>query len=282
MERRLMGFVILSVIYLTAALMGWMAFLMFSSASLLWRLFFADVAATLLVWLAGVVLKNSSVYDPYWSVAPIVMIPAAALFLDKINWGTVLLIAVVLFWGIRLTLNWAYTFKSLKVQDWRYTQYKRENPRLWGILNLFGINLFPTVIVFLVMIPAFLFIRYFETWNVWIVLCALLCVSAVILQLVSDMQMHRFRKSNPGKVNQKGLWKWSRHPNYLGEILMWWGVYLMTLSVDPGYWMAGVGALANTLMFLFVSIPLMENRQLQNKPEYREYQTDTGVLLPKL
>jgi steroid 5-alpha reductase family enzyme len=71
-----------------------------------------------------------------------------------------------------------------------------------------------------------------------------------------------------------------RHPNYLGEIMLWWLVYFMLISLDITYWWTFIGALANTLMFVFISIPLMEQRQMVQKPAYRDYVNSTPKLLP--
>jgi len=284
MERRAPGFFILFVIYASATAIGVAVFRALPGMKILAVLLAADLAATLFVWLIGLLINNSSVYDPYWSVAPIVLAPLAAAYLKILNAGVLLLLGVILLWGVRLTIHWAFTFKGLNVQDWRYTDLKAAHPKLWFIINLCGIHLVPTAVVYLVMIPAFLFIMDFISLNIGIVLSLCLCVFAVILQTVSDAQMSRFRKSaaNAGSVNRAGLWKYIRHPNYLGEILMWWGVYFMLLSIRPDLWFALIGPLANTLMFISISIPLMENRQLRNKPEYSEYKACTGMLLPKL
>ncbi|MDR3644755.1 MAG: DUF1295 domain-containing protein [Clostridia bacterium] len=282
-RNRSLSFFAILLIYVAAAAVGAAAFYALPGRDLLPRLFTADVAATLLVWLFGILLGNSSVYDPYWSVAPMVMAPFAAAYIKALSPGVLLLLGVILLWGIRLTLNWAFTFQSLNMQDWRYTQLREAHPKLWFIINLFGIHLFPTAVVFFVMIPAFLFTMDFTGMNFGIVASACLCVFAVALQATADAQMRRFKQSaaNAGRVNRVGLWKYIRHPNYLGEILMWWGIYFMLLCARPDLWAALIGPLANTLMFVNISIPLMENRQLRDKPEYSEYQAGTGMLLPK-
>lgn len=277
------SFWVIGAVYLAAAALGTWVFIGWTGA-LLWRLLAADTAATLLVWAAGVLLRNSSVYDPYWSVAPMAVIPALVFYLDAVNTGTVLLMAVILFWGVRLTLNWAHTFHSLNVQDWRYSRFRSAYPRAWFLINLFGIHLFPTLVVFLAMIPAVLFITAYSAVNSWMVLSLMLCVAAVALEIAADAQMHRFRDdaANRGRFLDDGLWKHMRHPNYLGEILMWWGVFLVLLSADPSRWTAGAGALVNTFMFLTVSIPMMEKRLMETKPGYAQYRARTGMLLPRL
>lgn len=94
----------------------------------IWALLLADVAATVLVWIMGLVYKNVSVYDPYWSVAPPVMFTAWAIFKGCWTVPVILLLIAVWYWGIRLTGNWAYTFKGLGHEDWRYTRYRETQP----------------------------------------------------------------------------------------------------------------------------------------------------------
>ncbi|MDD3866893.1 MAG: DUF1295 domain-containing protein [Eubacteriales bacterium] len=77
-----------------------------------------------------------------------------------------------------------------------------------------------------------------------------------------------------------GVWKYARHPNYLAEIIFWWGIYLFLVSVRPRLWLLGFGALLNTLMFLFISIPMAEKRLAREKDGYEEYAARTRMLLP--
>ena len=102
---------------------------------------------------------------------------------------------------------------------------------------------------------------------------------ATLMQGVADVQMHKYRKNRNGKFIRNGLWKYSRHPNYLGEILMWWGVGLAVVCAAPQAWYLLGGAIANTVLFLAVSIPLAEGRQ-SRKPGYEEYKKQTRMLLP--
>ena len=90
-----------------------------------------------------------------------------------------------------------------------------------------------------------------------------LCLSlgAAVLQGIADVQMHQFRKNRDGTFSRRGLWKYSRHPNYLWEILMWWGVGLAVVCAAPDAWYLAAGALANTVLFFAVSIPMADGRQ---------------------
>lgn len=280
-ESRCNSFIVLTIVYIAAFFVGLYAYQLAPITwSVLWRLFAADFAATIFVWFFGLVFKNTSVYDPYWSVAPPLMLTAWAWCLG--NWGTatILLLIAIWIWAIRLTGNWAYTFKNLNTEDWRYSKYRTEqNAFMFHVINFTGLNMMPTVVVFLAMIPGFKLIEMNPEANIFTCLACLLCIGCAVLQFVADGQIHRFIKEHKGRVCNVGLWKHGRHPNYLGEIMMWWGVYFMLLSVAPDMWTTGLGALLNSAMFLGISIPLMEGRQLKNKPEYAEYKKKTRVLI---
>lgn len=283
------SFAVITVIYLIAAALGVWTFLALDDMAVMLRLFVADFVATVFVWLWGVIFRNSSVYDPYWSVAPPLMLTGYAVHCGAFSLPVVLMLIAVWYWAIRLTGNWAYTFPNLNKQDWRYDMYKEKFPRLWHLVNFTGINLMPTVVVFLAMVPGFLLIGMSSVTplqtNVWTWLGFFVCISAVTLQLISDTQAHRFRREHRGEVCTVGLWNRSRHPNYLGEILMWWGVYMIFLTIGPSehLWevilLPAIGALANTCLFVFISIPMMEKRQLANKPGYADYRQRVRMLV---
>jgi len=245
------------------------------------RVFAADVAATLFLYLVSVPLGNASVYDPYWSVAPIVILPLCIVGFGVWNAGTIALLFCVTYWGIRLTVNWAYTFRGYDHQDWRYTMLQEKIGALYPLVSLFGIMLFPTLVVFLCLLPA---LHYIQTggMNLITLLGFALSFSAATLQLVADIQLHRFqeRSANRGQIIRSGVWRHARHPNYLGEILMWWGVYVVLLSVRPDLWLLGLGALTNTLMFLFISIPIAETRMAAYKEGFDRYVSETNRLIP--
>lgn len=259
-------------------------------------LFIADVVATVVTWAFGLMYKNVSVYDPYWSVLPPVMLTLWAFHTGTCGLAGILLLIAVWYWGIRLTGNWAFTFKNLDTEDWRYTKYRIEQkPFIFQIINFFGLNLMPTIVVFLAMLPALDLLGgvYMSTDNScaltnvastcnWLTIVGfLICIAAVTIQLVADTQRHRFARAHKGEVCNVGLWKRGRHPNYFGEVLMWWGVWVMYASAAPFEMPLYdlIGPVAMTCLFLFISIPLMEKRQLQNKPGYAEYKKKTRIFI---
>ena len=285
-QSRPLSFVIIVIVYALAFVVGLLVYSALACTGLhyLWQLFIADAVATVVVWLFGLLFRNVSVYDPYWSVAPPVMLTLWACHLNSWTSATVLLLIAVWYWGIRLTGNWAYTFRNLDSEDWRYTKYRTEQkPLVFHLINFFGLNMMPTIVVFLVMIPGFFVIEMAAQANVMTWFGFLVCVAAATLQLISDTQRHRFAKNHKGQICEVGLWKHGRHPNYFGEILMWWGVSLMYLSLSIGPStlrdLCFIGPLLNSCMFCFISVPLMEKRQLKNKPGYAEYQKRTRMFL---
>ena len=268
---------VITVIYVLAAALGVAVYM--ALPFLFWiRLLIADVAATIFVFVFSVIFKNASVYDPYWSVQPIVIIAGYALT-SNITPATLLLIISIVYWGIRLTGNWAYVFGGLNHQDWRYTKFENETGRLYPFINFTGIHMVPTLIVYLTTLPAVFVIRQELRANIGSFIGMAVCVGAATLQLVADTQMHKYRKSGQHGLIRTGLWKYARHPNYLGEILMWWGIAIQAVSVMPSHWWFVAGALANTILFFSVSIPLADKRQ-SAKPGYAEYKAGTRMLLP--
>jgi len=281
-KHRLFGFAVIALIYVLAFLLGITLFhLVLPLTTIYLAVLIADVAATIFVYLTGLLVNNTSVYDPYWSVQPIVIVMLLITRFQVFTLGIVLMMVALLYWGIRLTANWAYTFDSLESQDWRYDMLKEKTGKFYPIISLIGINLFPTLIVYLAVLPAMIFMEK-GGFNLFTLLGFLICLLAASLQLFADIQMQKYRNSphDKAKIIDVGLWKYSRHPNYLGEILMWWGVFIMMFSVNTTLWIYGIGALLNTGMFFFISIPMAEKRLAGYKQGFAEYKNRTRVLLP--
>ena len=293
-ENKIVGLIITSLIYIVAFVGGYFLYDVFAnilptnlSTNILLILGIIDVILTIFVFIFSMIFDNASIYDPYWSVLPMWLIVMYALKARLIsNPYVIVMISLFFVWGIRLTFNWMYTFKNLKVQDWRYQQFKEQHPKIWPLINLGGIHLVPTLVVFVGMIPAFRYIDMFTrtaypTFGIFVGLA--ISLVGVLFELIADAQMHKFRKNemNNGKVNNKGIWKLSRHPNYFGEIIFWVGVCLMSMSfANDTSWPLIFCPLIIFLLFSFISIPMMEKRQLKRRPEYKEYVDNTYCLFP--
>jgi len=240
-------------------------------------LFLADVTATLLVFIFSLIFKNASVYDPYWSVQPPVILGLALVKADGTGLLGWLLFAAVLFWALRLTANWCYNFESFEYQDWRYVMLKEKSGMLYPFVNLMGIHMFPTCVVYLCVLPAVTAIAEGAELKPVCLAFIALSIAAAAFQGIADIQMHKFRASGVGGFIRTGLWKHGRHPNYACEILMWWGIGLASVFALGGHLLLLSGALLNTLMFLFISIPMADKRQ-SRKPGFAEYKKETRIL----
>lgn len=250
------------------------------------KLLFADIIATVFIFFCSISFNNSSLYDPYWSVKPMVI--AAFYLLDLgienaqlIHWVTFILMQL---YGLRLTTNFYRDWPGLIHEDWRYVNFRNQFPRAYWLVSLSGIHLFPTIMVYLSCLPMYAIFKVNAGQNahpLMMLFGAFVLLASIIIAFVADEQMRVFRNKpkNKGKFMNLGLWKTSRHPNYLGEILSWWGLYFIMLSYGFEYWYLGVGALAINIMFLFVSIPLLDKRSLERREGFDKYMKETNKLL---
>ncbi len=277
-ESKTASFIIMTIIYLLAIAVGVVTYVFLPLPQVWLKLFIADVVSTVLTFIFSLIFNNASVYDPYWSVQPIVILLAFAISYG-VNITGVLLIIAVCVWGIRLTANWAYTFGDLTHQDWRYTMLKQKTGVFYPIINFIGIHLVPTIVVYAVTLPAVYVILTKPYFNAGSIIFFILSLCAVALQCTADIQMHKYRKNKTTPFISVGVWKYSRHPNYLAEVLMWWTIGLATICVLPTAWYLLAGALLNTLLFLCVSIPLADGKQ-SAKDGFKEYKSRTHALLP--
>lgn len=278
LESRKASFLIVTAIYIAATLLGVGVYLLLPFNFWL-NLLLADIIATVFTFIFSVLFSNSSVYDPYWSVQPIVIVVEFAISYGITLNGVCLLVAICL-WGIRLTANWAYTFHSFaEYQDWRYVQLKEQTKWAYPIVNFLGIHMVPTLIVYACVLPACFVFVYAPAFHIATLCFSLFSIGAATLQTVADIQMHTFRKNKTTTFIRVGLWKYARHPNYLGEILMWWGIGLACVFALQSNWYLLTGAVANTLLFICVSVPLADNHQ-KRKEGFAEYKKRTHVFLP--
>ena len=271
---------LIAAIYALAGVAGWLLFDCLTAQAIqpIAALLLADVLATIVVWAFGLLYENVSVYDPYWSVFPPVAFLLWAFYTGVWSVPVILLLIASWYWGWRLTRNWAITFKGIGHEDWRYTKYRDRHPLVFHTINLFGLNMMPTLVVFAAMLPGLKLYETIAPANVLTCFGCIVCLASATIQLIADKQSHDFRAAHPGRVCNIGLWKHGRHPNYFGEIQFWWGIWIMYASLN-GIDMYIGGAIAMTALFLGISIPLMEKRQLANKPDYAEYRKQTRILI---
>ncbi len=237
------------------------------------------VSATLIIFLFSNVHKNSSIYDPFWHVAPILIVFYIAKQSSLPTLELNLVLGAFLFWALRLTYNWYLNWNNLDHEDFRYIDLKNNNKFMAFINDLFGIHLIPTIIVNVSLYPIYVALTA-ESLNELVYVGFIVIIIAVVIQYISDDQMRKFRKdeSNLGKTMKYGLWKYSRHPNYLGEVSFWFGIYVFALASGlTTIWLLAC-PIVMLALFVFISCPMMDNRSLKRRSDYKEYMDKTPQL----
>jgi steroid 5-alpha reductase family enzyme len=277
---RTAAFAVVTACYVVGAAAAWATVALLSHHHPITVALAADVVATVVVFVLSMVLANSSLYDPYWSVIPpVVAIAWATQAPDHLGHGAgfrqVVVIVLVAAWAIRLTGNWAIGWHGLTQEDWRYVMLRGQTQgRLpWWLVSFVGIQLVPTLCVFAGMLalwPALAAPRH--GFNALDVVAIVVTATAIVVETVAD---------NRGRTIYVGLWSRSRHPNYLGEIGFWCGLWLFGLAATPtSWWWTLAGPVVMVLLFETTSIPMMEERSLERRPDYADYQRAVPRLLP--
>lgn len=244
-------------------------------------------ASVAFLFVASQIAGNGSTFDAWWSVMP----PALAIWFAVVVDGDGgsgsrrwLVAALAVLWGLRLTANWAIGWTGLAHEDWRYVKLYADAPMPRWAVSLTSVHLFPLLVVTLGSWPiAVVASDHDTTIGVLDVIAIVVALVGVALEHFADVDLRRFNRSKkPGEILDAGLWSRSRHPNYLGEMLWWWALWLFALAALPDMWWSGVGALAMTVMFLAASIPLAEKRSAERRPGWDEYKSRTPMLIPSL
>ena len=252
----------------------------------LWNMFWADIAATVAIFVFSRLYKNSSFYDAYWSVIPplIALYWTMAATAQGIDMARAWLVVILVWlWGIRLTANWATFWPGLEHEDWRYAPIKTNAGKWNALADFSAIHLFPTVIVFAACLPIYAAVAMdARPLNALDYLAAAVTLIAILIELVSDIQLHRFlTHRKPDEIMKTGLWALSRHPNYFGEWLFWAGLALFGLAAVPSAWFWVVpGAVAMLVMFLVASIPMIDKRSVERRPEYQAHMARVSGFVP--
>jgi steroid 5-alpha reductase family enzyme len=282
---RAFGTRIVVLAYLFAMAAAWISVGAGAEGSPLVATLWADVAATVAVFAFSLAFRNSSFYDAYWSVAPI----AIGLYWASLPAGDApvlrqaLALGCVTIWGGRLTYNWWRGWTGLDHEDWRYRDLQEKCGAFYWPVSFAGIHMFPTLIVFAGCLTLWPALHAGAHPIGWLDAAALIVTAGAIwIEARADAQLVRFRASSPapGDLLMSGLWATSRHPNYFGEIAFWWGLGLFGFAASPGAWWVFAGPLAITLMFQFVSLPMLENHMLQRRPHYADVIKQTSKLVP--
>ena len=272
--------VFIALVYVFVILAAWWGFEWVESPQ--WAMVTGLLVSALVCFIGILVVRNGSVFDPWWSVLP----PVAAVYFaagdEAIGARGIAVQVVVWVWAIRLTLNWLRGFSGLDHEDFRYTELYRSVPLPRPAVQLFLVVLSPAVIVILGCLPLHpAMLSGSGGFGLLDFVALVVGLAAALIELVADEQMRAFvRTRSQGGHMESGLWRYSRHPNYFGELLFWLSLWLFALSADPGSWWTGIGFVAMAAMFVFASIPLMDERSRARRPGFAAYAERTSSLVP--
>jgi steroid 5-alpha reductase family enzyme len=243
----------------------------------------AVLALMLGVWGLSLVLKNASIADIFWGLGFVLVAWLTFFFAQGYQGRKVLLTLLTTIWGLRLSLhilrrNWG------QGEDRRYQAWRASRGAGFWWASLFSVFLTQGILLWLISLavqvgqcsltPAHLTGLDLLGFLVWL--------TGFTFEAVADWQLSRFKAdpANRGRVMKQGLWAYSRHPNYFGESLLWWGLFLIALATPYGWW-ALISPVLITFLLLKVSgVTLLEKDIVERRPEYREYLETTSAFIP--
>jgi steroid 5-alpha reductase family enzyme len=281
---RAAGFVLITVTYVAALIAALITFRLVDGG-LWYRIGAADLVATGVVFVFSVLLDNSSAYDPYWSVAPLPVVVYLAWVGDGPLVRRIAVVALVAAWGLRLTWNWARGWPGLEHEDWRYVDYRKKTGAAYWLVSALGLHLFPTATVFFALLALEPALMGRAPLGPWDVLALAVTAGAIVLETVADEQLRAFRRQRGSgggdAIMATGVWAHSRHPNYLGEISFWWGLFLFGVAGGGWLWWTLPGPAWVTGMFVLFSVPLLDRRSVARRPAYADHMRAVPGLLPR-
>lgn len=260
--------------------------------SVLSRVYMIDLVLTCLLFLVGNFLfLSNNIYDLHWPLLPLICaiyFPWATHSIDHLSFKHVLLTTLVVLWSFHLFWQTIVSSEDITHEDWRYQQMRQEYKNHFLLFAFFALHILPMMEVLLGS-SALYYVYMNRSRDEQVTLPDALLLAfiflGVILENVADRQLEEFRQRKKRSrdlrfsVLSTGLWKYSRHPNYLGEMIFWWGLFFFGYIHDAPIWCA-LGPLFITLMMIFGSIPMSEERMFRKYPEYKFVQTDIPMLVP--
>ena len=233
------------------------------------------------VFILALVEKDNSIVDYFWGLGFIV-IAGYTLWKTPVhdNLRMYIVGVLVLMWGLRLSIH-ILVRNSGKGEDWRYAQW-RKTWKLFYLRSYFQIFILQGILMLIISAPIW-FINYYSPPQIgtWDTIGLFIFGAGFFFEVIGDMQLSHFKSDpeNKGKIMTTGLWKYTRHPNYFGEALIWWGISFYALGIPHG-WYTLISPVVLTLLLRFVSgVPMLEQKYKGN-PEWEEYKKKTAPFVP--
>ncbi len=235
-----------------------------------------------LVFALSVFLKRNDIADVSWGISFILIAIVALLKNEGSNPTLVLLSLLITVWGLRLAIRIALRNRK-KNEDSRYREMLAGSRKFFYLKSFLQVFILQGFLAILVSLPIIFVGVYGNNQNlgILVLLGFLIWLLGFFFEVVGDWQLDQFiaNPENKGKIMTQGFWKYSRHPNYFGEITMWWGIFVIALST-PNSLGAIIGPLSITFLIVFISgIPLLEEKYTGNK-DYETYKQQTSILIP--
>ena len=238
------------------------------------------IAMMTALWVLSLILKNSSIVDIFWGTG-FVIVNLSAYYFSQHSTLQKLLTIIVTLWGLRLSIH-IFLRNHRKPEDFRYAQWRKEQGLRWRWISFFKVFLLQGILMWIIAAPL-LAVQTFSNVSSLIVVNVVGIVIwgiGFFFEAVSDYQLVRFKSDSQhqGKLMTSGLWRYSRHPNYFGDTLQWWGFYL--LAAASGYWWTIFSPVIMTLLLLRVSGVTLLEKAMKTRPGYEEYIRTTNAFIP--
>lgn len=238
------------------------------------------------LWLVSLALKDASIVDIFWG--PGFALAGWVYFIltpDSYLPRKLLVAALVTIWGLRLGMH--IGMRNLgKGEDYRYQTWRREAGAKWWWYSFFKVFLLQGVLMWLISSPlAVAQIAATPNLTLFDVAGVVLWLTGFLFEAIGDWQLRRFKadSANKGKVMRTGLWQYTRHPNYFGDALLWWGYFAFALNLLPlGLVTVYSPILMTTLLMRVSGVALLEQNLKKTKPEYADYIESTNAFFPGL
>ncbi|KAM3137019.1 hypothetical protein pb186bvf_010932 [Paramecium bursaria] len=237
-----------------------------------------DLFGTFFIFGVSFHLRNSSVYDIYWHIVPMYFVGYWSYGIQNF-WVPFL----CFFYCNKQNFNYFRYWPGFQYEDFRYKDaYKWiKNPFLYWLYSLVGFHIVPTFMVFFGYLPIYYVLTSNEQCNNLIYYIGVFIgVGAIIIEMVADHQLFPYRIGQKKGNCDVGLWAYSRHPNYFGECMFWWALYILGLSYGVQYWWTSIGALSIQALFHGYSIHAMEQHLVESRSSYKDYQKKVNAFVP--
>ena len=245
--------------------------------------FSAVLAMMLLGWVVSLIYRNVTLVDSLWGLGFVLIAWLTFAMSDGFLGRRILVVLLVTLWGLRLSLhlsrrNWGHG------EDPRYTAWRRKSGRRFWLVSLFKVFILQAVFLWVISLA----LQWSQIsavpdrFTAWDAIGLAVWVLGFIFEALADQQLYRFKSDpdNKGKVMDKGLWAFSRHPNYFGESTMWWGIFLIALSTPWGFWTVISPIVITVVLLKMTGVSLMEKTIVNTKPGYRDYIARTNAFIP--